>query len=257
MLSTVLVIPCYNEAKRFPVARIDQFLEQNPNISLILANDGSRDETVQVLQRLQNGHPHRIRILDRAVNRGKAETVREGMLAGLDGSSPPEVLGYWDADLATPLEAVFDMVSLLETQPALQMVFGARVNLLGRQIRRRATRHYLGRIFATVVSTMLGMPIYDTQCGAKLFRVGPALRELYEEPFSSRWVFDVEIIARWIRVNRFDREQVKQTIYEYPLHAWEDVGGSKVKPYDFILAFFDILRIYRRYFLKRPPVAQL
>ena len=248
MMKTCLVVPCYNEAQRFPTNVFLTFLQQNPNISLILANDGSKDATSAMLKSVAAQAPGRVHVLDRVENRGKAETVREGLLHALTLADKPEIIGFWDADLATPLPAVFDMLPILAEQSAIQMVFGARVNLLGRHIRRQALRHYLGRIFATTVSVVLGLPIYDTQCGAKLFRVGPLTQRLFAEPFSSRWVFDVEIIARWIRLNKFDREAVKQTMYEFPLHAWEDVAGSKVKPYDFIKAFLDVIRIRSRYF---------
>lgn len=248
MTKTTLVVPCYNEAQRFPLALFTSFLEQHSNISFVLVNDGSKDGTSSVLEKLRLIMPRRVHVIDRAENRGKAESVREGMLFALSSASKPEVIGYWDADLATPLEAVFDMLPKLEERPTLQMIFGARVSLLGREIHRKPSRHYLGRVFATAVSEMLRMPVYDTQCGAKLFRVGPLTPQLFEEPFSSRWVFDVEIIARWLRANRYDREFVKSTIYEFPLLRWEDVAGSKVKSYDFILAFRDVLKIYRRYF---------
>jgi glycosyltransferase involved in cell wall biosynthesis len=248
MFQTTLVVPCYNEAQRFPLETFRAFLEERPRVSLMLVNDGSSDDTRGVLERLRLAFPTRVFVIDRAVNRGKAESVREGMLAALDLARTPEIIGFWDADLATPLDAVYQLLPVLEARPEVHMVFGARVALLGREIHRKAARHYLGRVFATVVSVMLGLPIYDTQCGAKLFRVGPQSRELFREEFSSRWVFDVEIIARWLRLNRYDHAKVKQSIYEFPLHRWEDVGGSKVKPYDFILAFRDVVRIYGRYF---------
>lgn len=248
MLRTALVVPCYNEAQRFPLKAFQEFLERHPSITFVVVNDGSTDGTASVLERLRATNLQRVHLIDRKENRGKAESVREGMLAALELAEVPEAAGYWDADLATPLDAVFDMLPKFERHPKLEMIFGARVNLLGRQIHRKEARHYLGRIFATSVSIMLGIPIYDTQCGAKLFRVGPHTRSLFAEPFSSRWVFDVEIIARWLRMNKFDRESIKSTIYEYPLHKWEDIGGSKVRPYDFFLAFRDIVRIYFRYF---------
>ncbi|MEI9811993.1 MAG: glycosyltransferase [Acidobacteriota bacterium] len=252
MLQTTLVVPCYNEAQRFPLGEFEAFVAAHPAVTIILVNDGSTDGTVAVLEKLRAALPAQVRVIDRAENRGKAESVREGLNYALALPDRGEIIGFWDADLATPLNALFDMLRVFEDRrvhrPDTQMVFGARVNLLGREIRRQPLRHYLGRIFATAVSVMLGLPVYDTQCGAKLFRIGPQTPDLFRDPFITRWVFDVEIIARWIRLNDFDRERVKASIYEYPLHRWEDVGGSKVKPYDFILAFRDVVRIYRRYF---------
>jgi hypothetical protein len=156
-------------------------------------------------------------------------------------------VGFWDADLATPLDAIADLLGILEARPDIEMVFGSRVKLLGRRVERRATRHYLGRIFATVVSNLLRMPIYDTQCGAKLFRATPLLRRALGEPFTSRWVFDVELLARFIRSSGGNADAVRRMIYEYPLHVWSDVAGSKVRPKDFLRAFMDVVKISRRY----------
>ena len=114
---------------------------------------------------------------------------------------------------------------------------GSRVKLLGRKIDRRRSRHYLGRIFATAVSTVLGLDVYDTQCGAKLFRVTPFIRALFEHPFLSRWIFDVEIIARLIQAKRGKNlPQADRVIYEFPLMEWRDVQGSKLGYGDFVRA---------------------
>ena len=250
MANTFIVVPCYNEAQRFPVDRFRDFLKLHPEISYVLVNDGSRDQTTAVLENVREGFASRVHIIDRKENLGKGESVREGLLFAI-GLGQAQIAGFWDADLATPLEAIFDMLPVLEKQPAIQMIFGARVNLLGRHIKRQAIRHYLGRVFATAVHAVIGLAVYDTQCGAKLFRVAPHLTEICREPFASRWVFDVEMIARWIRLNQYDRARIDGTIYEYPLYVWHDIVGSKVKPKDFFRAFIDLISIYQRYFAGR------
>jgi hypothetical protein len=129
------------------------------------------------------------------------------------------------------------------------MVIGARVKLLGRKIERRAARHYIGRVFATAVSAILGLPVYDTQCGAKLFRVSPSIDALFQQPFLSRWIFDVEILARLIQGRRGKQlPPPEQVVYEYPLVEWRDVPGSKLTCGDFLRAGWELGRIYRGYF---------
>jgi hypothetical protein len=173
---------------------------------------------------------------------GKGEAVRRGLLVALQTEAT--YVGFWDADLATPLESIAELQQVLEDRAEIEMVFGARVKLLGRTIERRTSRHYFGRVFATAVSLMLRMPVYDTQCGAKLFRVTDDLRRLLAEPFVSRWIFDVEIIARLARLRRgMDRSAPEAVIYEYPLREWRDVSGSKVNSMAFFRAAVDLMRI--------------
>jgi dolichyl-phosphate beta-glucosyltransferase len=241
-----IVIPCYNEESRFPLDAFRSFTAANPAIQFLLVNDGSKDNTAEVLRRACAGREEQVAFLDQPVNAGKGEAVRVGILAAIERADCRYV-GFWDADLATPLEAINELTGVLTENPELAMVFGARVQLLGRRIERRAIRHYLGRIFATVVSTALRLPIYDTQCGAKIFRVSGATRELFATPFCTRWVFDVEILARFIRLKAYNIEKVKDSIYEFPLRQWRDVAGSRVRPRDFFRAFIDVLKIYRRY----------
>lgn len=244
--SCIIVIPCYNEEQRFPMESFTAYAEAHPEIGFLLVNDGSKDRTIDVLNRARAGREEQVGVLDQKVNGGKSEAVRAGMLTALR-TPGCRYAGFWDADLATPLETIPDFVAVLESRPGLAMVFGARVKLLGRWIERRAIRHYLGRVFATTVSVVLRLPIYDTQCGAKLFRVEERTHELFDEPFLSRWIFDVEIIARYIRQCGYDIGRVEKGIYEFPLLQWQDVAGSRVRPRDFFRAFFDILKIHRHY----------
>lgn len=243
---TTVVIPCYDEAHRFPAARFAAFLREHPDFDFLFVDDGSRDGTLALLRELERADPERAQVLALPANAGKAEAVRRGMLRALEGE--PAYAGFWDADLAAPLEAVLDFRHLLEGRPELELAIGSRVVLLGRRIERRALRHYLGRVAATTISVVLGMRVYDTQCGAKLFRAGPWLRELFAEPFVARWAFDVEILARMLRARRGRPvPQADAVICEVPLTEWTDVAGSKVRPGDYLRAGVDLLRIWRRY----------
>ena len=242
----LIVVPCYNEAQRLPVDRFREFMESSA-IGFVFVDDGSRDRTFQVLEQLRRSREDRVHVLQLQVNQGKAEAVRRGVNFAFEKA--PGYTGYWDADLATPLDAIPGFLAILEQRPGLDMVFGSRVKLLGRNVQRRPARHYLGRVFATVVSSMLRLPIYDTQCGAKLFRVRPDIRDLFAKPFLSRWVFDVELLARYI--NRLGSAQAAGArIYEYPLEEWQDVAASKVKGGDFVKALRDVVRIYWNYMRK-------
>ncbi len=247
-----LVIPCYNEARRFQVHSFKACLESNPAVRFVLVDDGSRDKTLQLLTAVREISPDRVAVLPFEANRGKGEAVREGVLYSIQQFSP-SVVGFWDADLATPLCTLQRFIEVLDSRPDIEMIFGSRVMLLGRRVERKPIRHYLGRIFATAVSNMLRLPIYDTQCGAKLFRVEPHTQSIFAEPFLSKWVFDVEIIARYLRHYGKKTEQMERLIYEYPLETWVDVAGSKVHAGDFFTAFLDILRIERRYLAKTNP----
>jgi dolichyl-phosphate beta-glucosyltransferase len=236
----MVVVPCYNEEQRLPSEQFQHFFSRS-SVRLIFVDDGSSDNTLERLNCLRKGREDRVSVLRSPSNQGKAEAVRMGLNFALDQGA--EYTGYWDADLATPLDAIGDFMAVFAAEPDLDMVFGSRVKLLGRRVNRRITRHYLGRMFATVVSVMLRLPVYDTQCGAKIFRVGPRTHKLFGAPFRARWVFDVEILARYIRLVG-SAQQASHRIYEYPLKIWDDVGGSKVKPLDFFVAFRDVLRIY-------------
>jgi glycosyltransferase involved in cell wall biosynthesis len=246
MSSVIIVIPCYNEAARLQVQTFKAFTCGQHVLRFLFINDGSTDDTGKVLQALHESDAQRLTIYELPKNAGKAEAVRLGVLRAFEIGA--DYVGYWDADLATPLEAIPVFCDLLDATPQLLIVFGARVRLLGRTIERRAARHYLGRVFATAASLVLGIGIYDTQCGAKLFRTSPEIRALFRQPFTTRWLFDIEILARWIQARRSGKlPPVEEIVYEFPLHQWSDVPGSKVKPGDFFKAFFGLSLIYWRY----------
>jgi glycosyltransferase involved in cell wall biosynthesis len=240
----VLVIPCFNEEQRLHIDAIASFLDTHASAELMFVDDGSVDKTSDKVGQLRAKYPDRVSLLRLARNSGKAEAVRTGVLAALERPTP--YVGFWDADLATPLEALDGFLAEFIRVPQLELVMGARVQLLGRTIDRKGVRHYSGRVFATVVSLILKLPVYDTQCGAKLFRKTPTLRALFASPFLSRWAFDVEIIGRLaVERLRTGGPGPAACISELPLYSWRDVAGSKLRLVDIFRVSRDLLRIQR------------
>jgi dolichyl-phosphate beta-glucosyltransferase len=239
--AVVLVVPCYNEEERLELDRYLEFAARNLDVGFLFVNDGSTDATETVLTKGVEANPDSMDLLSLPTNMGKGEAVRRGLLEASKWGA--EVVGYWDADLSTPLEELEGMMETLNANAHHIGVLGSRVKLLGRAIERNPLRHYVGRVFATAASLVLDLPVYDTQCGAKIFRVTPDLKRILDRPFRSRWIFDVELLAR-LRVVL--GEETERRVPEYPVNTWRDVGGSKVRPKDLVIAAKDLVGIWSR-----------
>lgn len=247
-MTTTIIIPCYNEEGRLPIERYRKFMNLNKDIHFVFVNDGSQDRTQLLLAGFHNQFPDQVQVVDLKVNQGKAEAVRQGIKSSLEHK--PDIVGFWDADLATPLSAILDFLKVFQEKPQIKWVFGSRVQLLGHQIKRKMTRHYFGRVFATAASIVLRIPIYDTQCGAKLFRCDDLLEAVVSERFKTKWIFDVELIARLIKTTG-NRDLPNRIIYEHPLAEWTDIEGSKLKLSDFFKAIKDLIILWL-YLGKKP-----
>lgn len=247
MRKTRIIVPCFNESKRLNQGAFLRALENEVNLSFLFVDDGSTDETLHILESIKEKNPVQVEVLSLEKNSGKAEAVRRGMLKSLEG--PFDNIGYWDADLATPLSEIEGFCRLLDSSD-VELVIGSRVCLLGRKIERKAMRHFVGRVFATCASMLLNIPVYDTQCGAKIFRNTSSLARVFGRPFKVNWTFDVEMFARFPIVKKVSPRETSSKWVELPLAEWVDVKGSKVKPKDFIKGGLEYCLLF--YYLRTP-----
>ena len=218
----LLIIPCYNEERRL---KADEFFAEMPAfVTPLFANDGSRDGTLERLHALSSRFVkdgRECHVYSAPKNRGKAEVIRGAYMFAKESDllRKFEWIGFWDADLSTPL---VEVVNILDYRNRFcsdkNIIFASRINRFGSKIKRKMIRHYLSRIFVTFTDVILGIKAYDSQCGAKLFTTTVAERA-FSDSFVSRWIFDLELI---LRVG-------PENIVEVPLQSWEDVAGSKLR----------------------------
>ncbi len=238
---TCIVIPCYNEEKGISNSEYSNFLENNPEAFICFVNDGSKDNTLGVLNVLKAKHETQINILSLEKNSGKAEAVRSG-INYCNAHFQHQYIGYLDADLATTLEEFIELRDYLKGE--IVFSFGSRIRKIGSTIDRENSRFLIGRVVATFISNILDIKVYDTQCGSKLF-TREISEKLFEKEFISKWLFDVEIFYRMIHL--FGREKAIKKMVEVPLKLWVEKGDSKVKfTYGFKL-WFDLFEIQRKY----------
>ncbi len=227
-----VIIPCYNEEKRLNFQAFQDFFarkEDAGKVMFLFVDDGSRDGTTAFLKSWTENLPDSsVGGIQLRHNCGKAEAIRQGVLYALQ-KADFHWIGYWDADLSTPLEDILMFREHLCRKNHLQMVMGSRCKYLGCNVKRSLFRHFTGRVAATLISMKLNLPVYDTQCGAKLFTVSLA-KQYFQTKFHSAWLFDAELLLRIIRGN--DRAFALKVLEEVPVSCWIHKAGSKINFWD-------------------------
>jgi dolichyl-phosphate beta-glucosyltransferase len=234
-----IVIPAYNEAKRILPTLAAMAISVSSltlNWELIVSDDGSRDETVALVESLgwQN-----LRVLCHA-NTGKGGAVKRGVLAARG-----EMILFADADNSTPIEEVARLMAELGRGHAIAI--GSRAAEGAVEENKSRLRHLVSSLLRGVVRVVSGVQVKDTQCGFKLFSRQAAL-ELFSKQQVSGFSFDLELLYLARKFNL--------KVAEVPVR-WYDAPGSKVNPVSDSLKFLcDLVRIRRDDLLgvyNRPP----
>ena len=212
-----LVIPCYRESARIGAFLPELCREMSAlgGVRIMVVEDGSDAEEVAkmgaVIEALRTEYACLLALKTLPNNLGKGGAVYSGW------AEPGEAnwLAFVDADGAcSPVE----VARLIQMKSAGRAFFASRVKMLGRRVDRLFKRHLLGRIYATLVSELLDVPVYDSQCGLKI------VPRLAFERIASRlqvsgFAFDVELMVA--------RVDTGCAIQEVPID-WHEVEGGKV-----------------------------
>lgn len=238
-----IIIPCYNEEKRFPFNPFLSFARKHPDVLLCFVNDGSNDKTLNVLLGLQTECPTNIAVHALPQNGGKAEAVRQGMLHIYQNSNV-KLLGFLDADLATTPDEWLQIALYKDAHPQFGAIVGSRIQRLGANINRDDSRSLFSSIIKKFIRKILKTPFQDTQCGAKIFQ-RDLIPFLFSKPFMTPWLFDVEIFLRLQQ--KFGRTTLQKGVLEYPLMHWTEIGDSRLKLKHTIKIPMQLLKLHYKY----------
>jgi dolichyl-phosphate beta-glucosyltransferase len=239
--TTCLVLAIGFEHQTADQAGVTDLLDR-PGVRVVLVGPPAEPSISGWAGALAQRRPEACALVTVAAETSKAEAVRQGLRAAVARGA--EIVGYVSADFSSPVSEIVRLRDIMRSRGAA-VVMGARVAMLGVDIRRSAVRHYLGRCFAMVASSILRTAIYDTQCELKLFRPSPALGAALAMPFSSTIAFDVELLGRLLVGGPGIAPLGAGEIIEAPLKTWHGHQHANpiTDPARVLLAVRDLRRI--------------
>ncbi|MFI7600099.1 dolichyl-phosphate beta-glucosyltransferase [Actinoplanes sp. NPDC049681] len=216
-----VVIPAYNEEERIipTIGAIATYMSSRGEPwELIVADDGSTDTTVSLLQNMRLAN---MRVLVAARNGGKGSAVRRGVMAAR-GS----VVLFADADQSTPIEQ-FDRLYRKIVVEGYDIVVASRSATGAVVAGKSRLRKMLSAGLQAMVRIGGGLAISDTQCGFKLF-TATAAKRLFGLQVIDGFSFDLEVL--------YLAQKNRMNIAEVPVE-WIDAPGSTVNPVSVTLQF--------------------
>lgn len=219
----LLVVPCFRESIRLPkfLPELCRAMDALGAVDVCIVDDGSgSDEQQSVREFIDSLRPTAACLeppLMLETNHGKGGAIYAGWRTGTSCAW----LGFVDADGSCPASEVSRMISHARgfkangaSPPAL---FASRIKMLGRNVDRLLSRHLVGRVYATLVSELLRIPVYDSQCGLKL--VPRAAFEAIQNRLTVEgFAFDVDLLVALLDSGC--------AVQEFPIDWHEKPGGS-------------------------------
>jgi glycosyltransferase involved in cell wall biosynthesis len=234
-----IVIPAYNEAARIHDsldAVVRYFARTGEAAEVIVVDDGSADDTVEVVDRFAAGRPPdgavSVRVVRNGRNRGKGYSIKHGVLL-----AQGDLVLISDADFSTPIDDLPLLGQAVEKE-GYGIAIGSRGLVDSRvEVHQAAWREMMGRGFNRLVRLLTGLPFKDTQCGFKLARRREVL-PLFRAARVERFAYDVEIL--------YLARKAGVKVREVPV-TWRNAEGTKVSAWiDPLDMLKDILRVLLR-----------
>lgn len=231
-LTYSFVIPAYNEGVRLRPT-LNELLrfarEQKWDFEILVVNDGSSDDTAQIVREYSEMHPQ-VLLVENPGNHGKGYSVRNGMM-----HARGDICLFTDADLSSPMTEAQKLFDAIEH--GADIAIGSRWLRTELQTERQPLyRQVFGRVFNLALRLILGLRFADTQCGFKAFRRDAAQR-IFPLQKIERWGFDPEIL--------FLAQRAGMRIVEVPV-LWAHSEGTRLHPFrDGLRMFIEVLRIRR------------
>jgi dolichyl-phosphate beta-glucosyltransferase len=225
-----IVLPAFNESERIAATIENIFTfaaKKSWQTEIIVVNDGSTDDTVEVVRRCAATRPG-LRLLQNPGNRGKGYSVRHGIL-----QAQGEILLFSDADLSSPIAEAEKLFAAIAA--GADIAIGSRWLKTELQLRRQPLyRQIYGRIFNLALRLILGLQFKDTQCGFKAF-TRRAAHALFPLQKIERWGFDPELL--------YLAKRLHLRVEEVPV-AWAHREGTRINPLrDGMRMFVEMLQI--------------
>ncbi len=149
-----IIIPCYNEEKRLNVEAFRKWLKDFNDFQICFVNDGSEDNTLNILTKFKQEYNDRITVINKKKNQGKSMAIKAGARY-FYSISTIQYVGYFDADFDSNFDDFDDLIKKLKQNKKLEMYFGNRVEMLHRISKNVASfiYHKLSSLYLLPIST--------------------------------------------------------------------------------------------------------
>ena len=249
MLSEInicIIVPCYNEENNFHIEEYEKIISEYSDVLICFVDDGSTDQTKNIINKFLINKSEKIILLSHDGNKGKAEAVRTG-ITYCNTEYNHQYIAFLDADLSTSIDECLGLREYLQHE--VEFCFSSRIHYFNSKIQIKKHRYFIGRILRPIISKVLNVNIYDTQCGCKLFTKELSIK-LFKDQFISKWLFDIELFARAIKI--YGKYNIVNKMCEVPVKEWIDSNNTNVKPSYFFRLWYDLYKIRKKYIDNKP-----